>query len=77
MNALMEACCDRPENRIKLTRSRAYKSNDQFWVEQKNGVLVRRGVGYGWSAWRLPGCMVSCSPPCGCSRTWLASPAVV
>ena len=46
MNTLMEAWCDRPEDRIKLTRSRAYKSNDQAWVEQKNGVLVRRVVGY-------------------------------
>jgi len=40
MNTLMESWCDRPEDRIKLTRSRAYKSNDQAWVEQKNGVLV-------------------------------------
>jgi hypothetical protein len=46
MNTLMEAWCDRPEDRIQLTRSRAYKSNDQAWVEQKNGVLVRRVVGY-------------------------------
>jgi hypothetical protein len=46
MNTLMEIWCDRPEDRIKLTRSRAYKSNDQAWVEQKNGVLVRRVVGY-------------------------------
>jgi hypothetical protein len=29
-----------------LTRSRAYQSNDQAWVEQKNGMLVRRVVGY-------------------------------
>ena len=29
------------------TRSRAYKKNDQAWVEQKNGSLVRRLVGYG------------------------------
>ena len=28
------------------TRSRAYKSNDQAWVEQKNGAIVRRLVGY-------------------------------
>ncbi|SFU25868.1 integrase catalytic domain-containing protein [Paraburkholderia aspalathi] len=29
------------------TRSRAYKKNDQAWVEQKNGSVVRRLVGYG------------------------------
>ena len=46
MNRLMEAWCDRPGQEIVLTRSRAYKSNDQAWVEQKNGMLVRRVVGY-------------------------------
>ncbi|WP_143756969.1 ATP-binding protein, partial [Caballeronia glebae] len=30
---------------IELTRSRAYKKNDQAWVEQKNGSVVRRLVG--------------------------------
>lgn len=29
------------------TRSRAYRKNDQAWVEQKNGAVVRRLVGYG------------------------------
>ena len=32
---------------IKLTRSRAYRKNDQAWIEQKNGAVVRRLVGYG------------------------------
>ncbi len=31
---------------IKQTRSRAYRKNDQAWVEQKNGAVVRRMVGY-------------------------------
>ncbi len=31
---------------IEQTRSRAYRSNDQAWVEQKNGSVVRRLVGY-------------------------------
>ena len=35
------------ERKIELTRSRAYKKNDQAWVEQKNGSVVRRLVGYG------------------------------
>ena len=46
MNCLMEAWCARPGHQIVLTRSRAYQSNDQAWVEQKNGMLVRRVVGY-------------------------------
>ncbi len=32
---------------IELTRSRAYKKNDQAWIEQKNGSVVRRLAGYG------------------------------
>lgn len=35
------------ENGLIVTRSRAYKKNDQAWVEQKNGAVVRRLVGYG------------------------------
>src|SRR5436190_5980652 len=31
---------------LKVTRSRAYRKNDQAWVEQKNGAIVRRLVGY-------------------------------
>ncbi|MDN5872472.1 MAG: hypothetical protein L0H73_17390 [Nitrococcus sp.] len=31
---------------IELTRSRPYHKNDQAWVEQKNGSVVRRLVGY-------------------------------
>lgn len=32
---------------LEQTRSRAYKKNDQAWVEQKNGSVVRRLVGFG------------------------------
>ncbi|MFO1060080.1 MAG: hypothetical protein U1E53_24320 [Dongiaceae bacterium] len=32
---------------LEVTRSRAYHKNDQAWVEQKNGAVVRRLVGYG------------------------------
>ena len=31
---------------IEFTRSRPYRKNDQAWVEQKNGAVVRRFVGY-------------------------------
>lgn len=32
---------------LEQTRSRAYRKNDQAWVEQKNGSIVRRLVGCG------------------------------
>ena len=35
------------EQGLEATRSRAYRKNDQAWVEQKNGAIVRRLVGYG------------------------------
>jgi hypothetical protein len=35
------------EQRLEVTRSRAYKKNDQAFVEQKNGAVVRRLMGYG------------------------------
>jgi hypothetical protein len=31
---------------IEFTRSRPYRKNDQAWIEQKNGSVVRRLVGY-------------------------------
>ena len=30
---------------IEFTRSRAYRKNDQAWIEQKNGSAVRRFTG--------------------------------
>ena len=35
------------ERNIEFTRSRPYRKNDQAWIEQKNGSIVRRLVGYG------------------------------
>jgi len=57
-------------NALEQTRSRAYKKNDQAWVEQKNGAIVRRLVGYG----RLSGLAAtrawpSCTPLRGCTST--------
>lgn len=34
------------KNNIEFTRSRPYHKNDQAWIEQKNGAIVRRFVGY-------------------------------
>jgi len=44
-------------NRITFTRSRAYKKNDQAWIEQKNRSVVRKHVGRarfeGLETWKL------------------------
>ena len=44
MNETVAAYCS--EHGIPCTRSRPYHKNDQAWVEQKNGSVVRRLVGY-------------------------------
>jgi hypothetical protein len=44
INELVLAYCK--DNEIEFTRSRPYRKNDQAWVEQKNGSVVRRLVGY-------------------------------
>ncbi len=44
MNEILLEYCD--HHGIELTRSRPYRKNDQAWVEQKNGSVVRRLVGY-------------------------------
>jgi hypothetical protein len=45
MNKTLQGYCN--QHRIEWTRSRAYHKNDQAWVEQKNGAVVRRLAGYG------------------------------
>lgn len=42
-NGLIDFC---KEHEITFTRARAYKKNDQAHVEEKNGSIVRRTVGY-------------------------------
>jgi hypothetical protein len=42
--ALVEYCS---KHKVEFTRSRPYHKNDQAWIEQKNGSVVRRLVGYG------------------------------
>lgn len=44
LNEIVIAYCR--DNGIEFTRSRPYRKNDQAWVEQKNGSVVRRLVGY-------------------------------
>ena len=45
LNATLLTYCS--EQKIVFTRSRAYHKNDQAWVEQKNGAIVRKLTGYG------------------------------
>jgi hypothetical protein len=44
MNDVVVPWCRK--QRLEVTRSRAYKKNDQAFVEQKNGAVVRRLIGY-------------------------------
>ena len=34
------------KHHVEFTRSRAYHKNDQAWIEQKNGAVIRRMVGH-------------------------------
>ena len=42
-DTLTRYCADRG---IEFTRSRVYRKNDQAWIEQKNGAVVRRFLGH-------------------------------
>ena len=42
-DTLTKYCADQG---IEFTRSRAYRKNDQAWVEQKNGAVIRRFPGH-------------------------------
>jgi hypothetical protein len=44
MNETVKTYCD--ETGLEFTRCRPYRKNDQAWVEQKNGAVVRHAVGY-------------------------------
>jgi hypothetical protein len=44
MNETVKTYCDGAG--LVFTRCRPYRKNDQAWVEQKNGAVVRRTVGY-------------------------------
>ena len=44
INETLKRQCEKEE--ITFTRSRAYKKNDQCFVEQKNWSIVRRAIGY-------------------------------
>jgi hypothetical protein len=44
MNETVKTYCD--EAGLVFTRCRPYRKNDQAWVEQKNGAVVRQAVGY-------------------------------
>ncbi len=44
MNETVQGWC--AARNIAFTRSRPYRKNDQAWIEQKNGAIVRKMVGY-------------------------------
>jgi hypothetical protein len=44
MNETVKTYCE--EAGLVFTRCRPYRKNDQAWVEQKNGAVVRHAVGY-------------------------------
>jgi hypothetical protein len=44
MNETVKTYCE--ESGLVFTRCRPYRKNDQAWVEQKNGAVVRHAVGY-------------------------------
>ena len=44
INSTLKRYCE--DNQITFTRSRPWKKNDQAWVEQKNGAVVRSTIGY-------------------------------
>ena len=75
MNETVRDYCQAAE--IAFTRCRPYRKNDQAWVEQKNGAVVRRIVGYRRfeglqrprQRWR------SYIRRCGCSRTFSSPPS--
>jgi hypothetical protein len=44
INESVVAYCN--EQKVIFTRSRPYRKNDQAWIEQKNGAVIRRFVGH-------------------------------
>jgi hypothetical protein len=44
MNETVKTYCE--EAGLVFTRCRPYRKHDQAWVEQKNGAVVRRAIGY-------------------------------
>ena len=44
INETLQGYCQ--QQKLEFTRSRAYQKNDQAWIEQKNGSVIRRFVGY-------------------------------
>ncbi len=49
---LIEYCA---KNRITFTRGRPRRSNDQAWIEQKNGAVIRKLTGHDRYQVKWPG----------------------
>ena len=46
INTAVEKWCNDPQHSVPFSRSRDHKKNDNCFVEQKNGAIVREYVGY-------------------------------
>jgi hypothetical protein len=53
INETLVSYCE--ARKIEFTRSRPYRKNDQAWIEQKNGAVIRRFVGHGRLAGAVAG----------------------
>ncbi|MFL5652993.1 MAG: transposase family protein [Ktedonobacteraceae bacterium] len=68
INVELLAYCEREH--ITFTRARSHRSNDQCFVEQKNGAIVRQVVGNDRFEGRPPpGNSPNCIGPCACTST--------
>lgn len=53
---------------IEFTRSRAYRKNDQAWIEQENGAMIRRFLGHErYSGQVAEQNIAKCTGRCGCT----------
>ena len=73
INATLSQYCG--ERGIEFTRSRPYRKNDQAWIEQKNGAVIRRFVGHDRYSGPVAGQTMAhlyrstTSTPCLCSNS--------
>ena len=58
------------QEHLTFTRGRPYLKNDQCFVEQKNGAIVRQVIGYDRLVGNIPiGNSPNCTGRCACMST--------
>jgi hypothetical protein len=66
MNETVRDYCEQVS--IEFKRCRPYRKNDQAWVEQKNGAVVRRMIGYRrFEGLQAAAALARLYARCGCS----------